>query len=147
MGSGAFGFVVSVIVGAAAAAVLSACSSPSPGSGSTVVTGSGLAISCSTNDDCVGVYFGDVCGFCDLPNAAIASSAETEYQNAANAAQSRCPPARIGGTCANIQTITTCAMGMCMLTTCPAAASGAHACASTNDASVSGSDAGTNDAG
>lgn len=99
------------------------------GSTPTVVTASGLATSCSTNDDCVSVYFGDVCGLLScVPNAAIASSAETTYQNAFNAAASHCPPVDFGGSCANVQTITTCASGTCTLTTCPGLAVSDHAC-------------------
>ena len=115
--------------------------------GSTVVTGDGFATSCSTDDDCVGVYFGDVCGVCAtlLPNAAIASSAEGAYQNAVNAAESRCPPIMGGGSCRASQTITTCAMGACTLATCPGAPAGAHACASTDSGSVRGSDSGIRD--
>jgi hypothetical protein len=143
MGNGAFGLVVLVSLGAGAP-LLAACSSSSPAPGSTVVSGSGLSTSCSTNDDCVGVYFGDVCGFCStvVPNAAIASSAEAAYQNALNAAESRCPPSMVAGSCIAPQTITTCAMGTCVLTTCPGAPASDHACASTNDGGVSGGDGG-----
>lgn len=149
MGNGACGRVVLLAIGAGVALV-PACSSSSPGSsspGSTVVSGSGLATSCSTDDDCVSAYFGDVCGLSAcVPNAAIATSAEAAYQNALNAAESRCPPVNYGGSCAMDLTITTCAMGTCTLTTCPEAPATAHACASTNDASVIGNDAGTGDA-
>ena len=112
-------------------------------SGSTVVTGSGLATSCSTDDDCVGVYFGDVCGLCatDTPNASIASSAEAAYQNALNAAQSRCPPLRVNGKCPSNETITKCAMGTCTLTTCSRSVASPHACTSTSAASDAGTDA------
>lgn len=139
MGNRAFGLVALVTMGAGLPLLL-ACSPSSPGS--TVVTGAGLATSCSTNDDCVSVYFGDVCEFCTQDNAAIASSAEAVYQNASNAAGSRCPPRSIAGSCASDRTITTCAMGTCTLATCPGVPASAHACASTNDAGVVGGDAG-----
>lgn len=105
-------------------------------SGSTVVTGTGLATSCGTDDDCVGVYFGDVCPFCatTVPNAAIASSAETAYQNEVNAARAHCAGARAAGSCIRNETITTCAMGTCTLTTCADGVASAHACAPAIDA-------------
>jgi hypothetical protein len=108
--------------------------------GSTVVSGSDLATSCSADDDCVSAYFGDVCGFCtlDVPNAAIASSAQAAYQSALNVAESRCPPNRGSGVCIANWTITTCATGMCSLTTCSTDPANAHACTMTTDAGVTG---------
>ena len=150
MANGAFGAVLLTL--GAGAALLAACTSTNDArdagadgassSGSTVVTGSGLATSCSTDDNCVGVYFGDVCGFCgtDPPNASIAYSAEAAYQTTLNAAQSRCPPLRAAGKCPTNETITTCAMGTCTLTTCSRGVASAHACKSTNDASDAGTD-------
>ncbi|MCL2448052.1 MAG: hypothetical protein FWD17_03800 [Polyangiaceae bacterium] len=106
--------------------------------GSTVVSEDGLWTSCSTDDDCVGVYFGNVCGFCStsVPNGAIAVSAKSAYADALNRAEGNCPPITIAGLCVEPRTITTCAAGACVLTTCPGEVAGDHACASTNDAAV-----------
>ena len=121
-----------VIVGAAAV-LLGACSSAKTSGGSTTVTDTGYDTSCSSDNDCVGVYFGDVCGFCSQVNAAINSSSEGAYQNAVNAAEAQCPPSRINGSCAASSTITTCSSaGKCAVTTCPGAVASPHACGATS---------------
>ncbi len=127
--------VVRWVTAGAATIALGACSSGKTSSGGTTVTDNGYDTSCSSDNDCVGVYFGDVCGFCSTVNvnAAINSSSEGAYQNAVNAAYSQCPPSMINGSCAESSTITTCSSaGKCTVTACPGAVAGPHQCGPTS---------------
>ncbi len=122
-------FVVTLLTVGAAAVVLGAC-----GPKTVNLSDSGYDTSCKTDDDCVGVYFGNVCGFCTaaVPNAAINSSSEGAYQSALNAAESQCPPNQENGSCASASTITTCSMGKCTLSKCSAPPSTPHQCGATS---------------
>jgi hypothetical protein len=102
--------------------------------GSTVVSAGGFSTACKTDDDCVVVSFGDVCGFCPAtPDAAIASSADAAYQAAYNAARANCPVQMGNGSCAEASSaISTCSNGVCEVQTCsgPAPAPNPHQCPS-----------------
>jgi hypothetical protein len=66
---------------------------------------------CAIDNDCVAVYFGDTCGFCNLANGSIAQSAEAAYQVAYNNARNNCPPSHIAGSCAQQYSVVRCNTG------------------------------------
>lgn len=97
--------------------------------GNTVVTADAFSKTCSVSDDCIPVYVGDVCGFCNISNAAIAKSAQSDYQSAYNAARANCPPVMGGGSCIADQNITICnSQKSCQLVMCNSHPVDAHHC-------------------
>jgi hypothetical protein len=73
---------------------------------------------CATNDDCVSVYFGNTCGFCNETNSSIAKSDRDKYQKEYNAARASCPQDRAVGECAVNYAVSQCAAGKCVLVNC-----------------------------
>ncbi len=98
--------------------------------GNTVVTADTLSQTCTVNDDCIPVYVGDACGFCNISNASIAKSDQMAYQDAYNAARANCPPSMAGGSCIQDQNITVCdAQKSCQLVMCKSLPVDKHHCA------------------
>jgi len=97
--------------------------------GSTIVTADGLSKTCAVDEDCLAVYVGDACGFCNFGNTAIAKSDQAAYQIKYNAARANCPPVQGGGSCVADQNITFCnAQKTCQLVMCPMVPVNAHHC-------------------
>jgi len=120
--------------GLASSSGTSGASSSSGGpKGPTNISDTGYSKACAIDDDCVPVFFGNTCGFCNGSNAVIAESAQSSYQSAYNAARANCPPQTIAGTCARPNTIVRCNTGSstCDFVTCPGnnSPTDAHHCA------------------
>jgi hypothetical protein len=97
--------------------------------GNTVLSVDSLSHTCAVDDDCIPVYAGDVCGFCNISNASIAKSAQMAYQDAYNAARANCPPVMGGGSCIQDQNVTVCnAQKTCQLIMCSSHPADAHHC-------------------
>ena len=97
--------------------------------GDTVVTADALSKTCAVDDDCIPVFLGDVCGFCNISNASIAKADQMTYQDAYNAARANCPPSMGGGSCVQDSNITVCnAQKTCQLVMCSAHPVDAHHC-------------------
>ncbi len=97
--------------------------------GNTVITADALSKTCATDDDCIPVYIGDVCGFCNISNASIAKSDQMAYQDAYNAARANCAPSMGGGSCIQDSNITVCnAQKTCQLVMCSAHPADTHHC-------------------
>jgi hypothetical protein len=84
---------------------------------------------CATDDDCVVVFFGGTCGFCNESNGAIAKKDRDAYQKAYNAARENCPQEHAVGECAAFYGVSQCnAAKTCTYVTCRSTPKDEHHC-------------------
>lgn len=88
-----------------------ACRSGEPPLPNIPLDGSGYLTSCTKDDECAAVYFGNVCD-CRCVNAAISTSEVPAYIAAAAAASSRCRNPRM---CKCLDRAAHCVGGRCQL--------------------------------
>lgn len=82
---------------------------------STVIDGKQYKTTCSQDSDCVGAFFGDQCGVCACPNAAIAASDRALYEADRTNARVTCGP-QPAVACSQCPASTvSCASGTCSL--------------------------------
>ncbi|MFZ5444809.1 MAG: hypothetical protein ACOZQL_32770 [Myxococcota bacterium] len=82
---------------------------------STVIDGKQYKTACAAPTDCAAVFFGDQCGVCACPNAAISASDKVLYEADRTAARTQCgpQPAIACGPCQ--ESVLTCTNGACGL--------------------------------
>lgn len=87
--------------------VLAACGNPN------IIDGKSYKTACTVPADCVGVFFGDQCGACACPNAAISSSEKVTYEADRSAAIATCGPRPAIACAPCVDRPTTCTSGVC----------------------------------
>jgi hypothetical protein len=89
--------------------VLSACGNPN------LIDGKAYKTACTTAADCVGVFFGDQCGACACPNAAISTNEKVAYDADRSAAIATCGPRPAIACAACVEKQPACTAGVCGL--------------------------------